>query len=293
MIKPTIFNFIVENEARSITVERSFNAPLDPVWRAWTEADILCQWWAPRPYQCVITALDLREGGRWSYYMQGPDGDRHHCFFDYETVRPKTFFSGSDGFCDDRGVVNTTMPRMRWASAFSESDGRTTVRVRIEFDTTEDLERIVQMGFKEGFTQGLEQLDELLAATKFYHGTKAELKMGDLIGPGFNSNFGQRNRAKYVYMTATLDAATWGAELASGEGRGRIYIVEPTGTYEDDPNLTDKKFPGNPTRSYRTKEPLRVIGEVPDWEGHAPEQLQAMKENLQRLKEQGIEAIED
>lgn len=127
----------------------------------------------------------------------------------------------------------------------------------------------------------------------FYHGTKADLTEAELIAPGNASNYGQRNKAKYVYFSATLDAATWGAELAVGEGRGRIYIVEPTGSYEDDPNLTDKKFPGNPTKSYRTKEALRVIGEVKDWQGHAPEQLQAMKDHLQRLKEQGIEAIED
>ena len=127
----------------------------------------------------------------------------------------------------------------------------------------------------------------------FYHGTKADLKQGDLIEPGYNSNYGQRNKAKYVYLTATLDAATWGAELAGGEGRGRIYIVEPTGPFEDDPNLTDKKFPGNPTKSYRTKSPLRVIGEVEDWEGHSPEQLNAMKAHLEKLKQLGIEAIED
>ena len=128
---------------------------------------------------------------------------------------------------------------------------------------------------------------------KFYHGTKADLKPGDLIAPGFNSNYGQRNKAKYVYLTATLDAATWGAELAMGEGSGRIYIVEPTGYYEDDPNLTDKKFPGNPTRSYRTQHPLRVVGEVKEWQGHSAEQLKAMRDHLERLKEQGIEAIED
>lgn len=126
-----------------------------------------------------------------------------------------------------------------------------------------------------------------------YHGTKANLKHGDLIEPGFNSNYGQRNKARFVYLTATLDAATWGAELAAGEGPGRIYIVEPTGLFEDDPNLTDKKFPGNPTRSYRTKSPLRVIGEVADWQGHLPEQLNAMKDHLEKLKQQGIEAIED
>jgi len=128
---------------------------------------------------------------------------------------------------------------------------------------------------------------------KFYHGTRADLKQGDLIGPGFNSNYGKRKIASYVYLTETLDAAIWGAELAWGDGPGKIYIVEPTGPIEDDPNLTDKKFPGNPTKSYRTKSPLRVIGEVKDWPGHSPEQLKAMKDNLERLKELGIEAIED
>ncbi len=127
----------------------------------------------------------------------------------------------------------------------------------------------------------------------FYHGTKAQLKTDDLIAPGFASNYGKRNKAKFVYFTATLDAATWGAELAIGEGTGSIYIVAPTGPFEDDPNLTDKKFPGNPTKSYRTAFPLRVVGEVMPWQGHSPEQVQAMKDNLQRLKELGIEAIEE
>lgn len=132
-----------------------------------------------------------------------------------------------------------------------------------------------------------------LNSQRFYHGTKADLKQGDLIEPGFNSNYGKRKKASYVYLTATLDAAIWGAELASGEGRGRIYIVEPTGPIEDDPNLTDKKFPGNPTKSYRSRNPLRVLGEITDWQGHPPEQLQAMKDHLERLKQMGIEAIED
>ena len=130
-------------------------------------------------------------------------------------------------------------------------------------------------------------------AQPFYHGTKVDLKEGDLIGPGFASNFGRRKKAAYVYLTATLDAATWGAELASGEGRGRIYIVEPTGPFEDDPNLTDKKFPGNPTKSYRTRDPLRIVGEVTDWQGHSPEQLKAMKDHLAHLERLGVEAIED
>ena len=124
---------------------------------------------------------------------------------------------------------------------------------------------------------------------KFYHGTKANLKNGDLIEPGFNSNYGKRKKASYIYLTATLDAAIWGAELALGEGPGRIYIVEPTGPIEDDPNLTDKKFPGNPTKSYRSRHPLRVTV----WQGHSPKQLNAMKEHLEKLKQLGIEAIED
>ncbi len=127
----------------------------------------------------------------------------------------------------------------------------------------------------------------------FYHGTKAVLKQGDLVEPGFHSNYGKRKKADYVYLTATLDAAIWGAELARGEEPGRIYIVEPTGPIEDDPNLTDKKYPGNPTKSYRSRSPLRVVGEVADWQAHSPEQLRAMKEHLEHLKRLGIEAIED
>lgn len=130
-------------------------------------------------------------------------------------------------------------------------------------------------------------------AQTYFHGTKADLKMGDFIEIGLNSNYGQRNNAKYIYLTATLDAAIWGAELAFGEGRGRIYLVEPTGVVEDDPNLTDKKFPGNPTKSYRSKHPFKVVGEVTIWQGHSPEQVKVMKDGLAKLKEQGIEAIED
>ena len=126
----------------------------------------------------------------------------------------------------------------------------------------------------------------------FYHGTKADLEVGDLITPGFGSNFVDR-QLKHIYFTATLEAATWGAELAVGDGRGRIYVVEPTGPFEDDPNLTDRKFPGNPTQSYRSRDPLRVTGEVTDWQGHSPGQLAVMHAHLARLREMGVEAIED
>lgn len=129
--------------------------------------------------------------------------------------------------------------------------------------------------------------------TTYYHGTKAALNPGDLIQPGFNSNYGQRKAARYIYFSATLDAATWGAELAAGEGAERIYIVEPTGPFEDDPNLTGKKFPGNPTRSYRSLHALKVVDEVKEWQGHSPEQLKAMRDHIERLRQLGIEAIED
>lgn len=134
---------------------------------------------------------------------------------------------------------------------------------------------------------------EDLSSHCFYHGTKANLKQGDLIKPGFNSNYGTRKNASYVYLTATMDAAIWGAELARGEGSGRIFIVEPTGPIEDDPNLTDKKFPGNPTKSYRTRHPLLVTGEITNWKGHSAEKLKEMKDHLKRLEQLGIEAIED
>ena len=129
--------------------------------------------------------------------------------------------------------------------------------------------------------------------TPLYHGTRADLQPGDLIAPGYSSNYGNRLKANFVYLSATLEAAIWGAELAAGEGRERIYIVEPTGPIEDDPNLTDKKFPGNPTKSYRSRYPLRVTGEVMQWQGHSPEALKAMRDHIAELKRQGIEAINE
>ncbi len=130
-------------------------------------------------------------------------------------------------------------------------------------------------------------------AQTYFHGTRADLQVGDLIEPGFNSNYGQRKNARYIFLTATLDAAIWGAELALGEGRERIYLVEPTGAIEDDPDLTDRKFPGNPTRSYRSLHPFRVVGEVINWPGHAPEQVKTMKDHLEKLKEEGVDSLND
>ncbi len=126
-------------------------------------------------------------------------------------------------------------------------------------------------------------------AQSFYHGTKADLKAGDLIGTGHASNFGTRDVSVHAYLTATLDAAVWGAELAQGIGPGRIYVVEPTGPVEGDPDLTDKKFPGNLTKSYRSRDPLRILGEVTGWAGHAPEHLKAMRDRVAEVARLGGE----
>ena len=134
---------------------------------------------------------------------------------------------------------------------------------------------------------------EVYDAGVYLHGTKADLAVGELLVPGRESNFEAGRVMNYVYFSATLDAAVWGAELASGDGRGRIYIVEPTGQFENDPNVTDRKFPGNPTQSFRSREPLRVVGELVDWVGHSQEKLEAMRGRLDVLQREGTAEIED
>ena len=131
----------------------------------------------------------------------------------------------------------------------------------------------------------------------FFHGTRAALLPGDELVPGHGSNFQQGRVSNNIYFSALVETAVWGAELATalaGNGeRGRIYVVEPLGPFEDDPNVTDKRFPGNPTQSYRTRSPLRVVGELDSWEGHDPEVLQGMLDGLARLRQQGLDVIED
>jgi rifampin ADP-ribosylating transferase len=134
---------------------------------------------------------------------------------------------------------------------------------------------------------------EVYQAGVYLHGTKADLAVGEVLTPGRESNFEAGRVMYYVYLTETLDAATWGAELSAGAGRGRIYVVEPIGAFEDDRNVTDKRFPGNPTRSFRSREPLRVVGELVGWMAHFPEKLQAMREGLAALQREGKARIDD
>lgn len=127
----------------------------------------------------------------------------------------------------------------------------------------------------------------------FFHGTRADLQPGELLTPGWRSNYGSRRQAKHIYLTASREGAPLAAELARGEGPGRVYRVEPLGIIEDDPNVTDKRFPGNPTRSYRTTEPLRVLEEVTGWEQPPPAMIQHLRERMAELAELGIEAMDD
>lgn len=131
----------------------------------------------------------------------------------------------------------------------------------------------------------------------FFHGTKSALEVGEELVPGYGSNFQEGRVSNHIYFTALADTAAWGAELATAlagsEERGHIYVVEPLGPFEDDPNVTNKRFPGNPTQSYRTRDALRVVGEVADWQGHDPEVLKGMLDHLAQLREQGLDVIED
>jgi hypothetical protein len=134
--------------------------------------------------------------------------------------------------------------------------------------------------------------NDVLDRGPFFHGTKAELKIGDLLEPQHLSNY-QDKKSNYIYFTATLDAAKWGAELAKSNSKERIYIVEPLGHFENDPNLTDKRFPGNPTRSYRSKSPLKIIAELGSWERHSDEQIDHMLSSLKALRDEGKNVIYD
>ncbi|UXA21037.1 NAD(+)--rifampin ADP-ribosyltransferase [Mycobacterium sp. SMC-4] len=127
----------------------------------------------------------------------------------------------------------------------------------------------------------------------YLHGTKADLRVGDFLVPGRPSNYEAGRISNHVYMTKVLAGAVLAAEMATGAGRSRVYIVEPQGDIEDDPNVTDKKFPGNPTHSYRSREPVKVVGEITDWVGPAPDQLQAFRDQLDELRRRGLAVIYD
>ncbi len=158
-----LFDFNVNKENKTINVTREFAADKDTVWEAWTEKEILDQWWAPKPWKTDTKSMDFREGGRWLYAMRGPEGEEHWSFSDFTSVSPKDNYQFSDGFCDSEGNMNHEMPTSDWSISFKKSGNSTIVDVKITYGSLKDLEGFIEMGFKEGFTMAMENLDELFA----------------------------------------------------------------------------------------------------------------------------------
>ena len=152
-------HFTKDLKNKKLYVKRSFNAPIKFVWSAWTEAEALDQWWAPKPYKTVTKSMNFEEGGFWLYYMLSPEGDKHWCRADYIKIKHHDYFIAKDAFCDEKGTPNTEHPSMHWNNQFKSNDTTTEVNIEISFDKVEDIQKIYEMGFKEGFTAGLENLD--------------------------------------------------------------------------------------------------------------------------------------
>ncbi len=158
--KQTVYSEDLAN--RKMKVTRDFDAPAEKVWRAWTEAELLDQWWAPKPWKAVTTKMDFREGGTWLYYMQGPEGERHYCICEYNTIEKGKRFTGKDAFTDEEGKINKDLPQTDWDVTFHDKGDTTTVEVKLSFATEEAMKQIVEMGFKDGFAAAHENLDALL-----------------------------------------------------------------------------------------------------------------------------------
>ena len=161
-----LFDFSVNKENNTIHVVREFDANLPLVWKAWTTAELLDQWWAPLPYLNKTKTLDFNEGGTWLYCMISPENEEHYCRFDYEKVETEKYYSGLDAFCDAEGNINTDFSRMHWKNEFSTENNITKVQITITLETLETLEKIIAMGFREGFTMGLNQLEQMLAGSR-------------------------------------------------------------------------------------------------------------------------------
>lgn len=158
-----LMDFTVDKATNSITVKREFAAQLPLVWDAFTQSEILDQWWAPKPWKARTKTMDFREGGHWLYAMIGPEGEEHWGFTSYRTIQPKESFSGTDGFSDAEGNVNTELPQSKWTNIFQDNGDATLVTILITYNDLAQLEATIQMGFKEGLTMAMEGLDEVLA----------------------------------------------------------------------------------------------------------------------------------
>ena len=161
-----LMNFDVDKESNKVLVTREFAAPLNRVWAAWTQKELLDQWWAPKPWKAETKILEFREGGHWLYAMVGPEGDQQWCRADYKSISTLHSYKATDAFCDENGTIDNTMPGSDWKNTFTEQGDKTVVHIEITHKSLEDLEKIIEMGFKEGFTMGLENLDELLESRR-------------------------------------------------------------------------------------------------------------------------------
>lgn len=157
-----LFEFTIDKETNTVNVKREFLADLSLTWDAWTKPELLDQWWAPKPYRTVTKSMDFREGGLWLYYMISPTDEKHWCKNDYQKIEHHKKYSGLDAFCDENGTINTEMPRTLWTNTFIENNGTTTVHIVARYETIADLEKVIALGFKEGFTMAMGNLDELL-----------------------------------------------------------------------------------------------------------------------------------
>lgn len=156
-------NFRIDKENKQVKVDRSFNAPIDLVWPAWTQSEILDQWWAPKPWKANTKSMNFTNGGKWLYAMEGPQGEKHWSVCEYSGIKPVQEFTGLTAFCDEEGYIKPGDPQSNWHVVFNEDGDATKVTILITFEHLKDLEAHMQMGFKEGFTMGLQNLDEYLA----------------------------------------------------------------------------------------------------------------------------------
>lgn len=165
-----LFDFIVNKEKNTVEVKREFMANLASTWEAWTNPEILDLWWAPKPYKTRTKSMDFREGGTWLYEMYNTQSENqqecHWCKNDYTTIVHQSMFAGLDAFCDEKGNVNEEMPRTKWTNSFSQTGDKTLVSIIATYERLEDLEKIIAMGFKEGFTMALNNLDEYFETLK-------------------------------------------------------------------------------------------------------------------------------
>lgn len=196
MKKALLFDFEVDKTKNEIQVKRQFNAPVDLVWSAWTEADLLDRWWAPKPWQNETQSMDFREGGHWLYAMKGPEGEKHYCRADYTLIESGKRFIAYDGFCDEQGTILPDFPRNYWENNFIAEGNQSSVHIILKFDSLADLEKIIAMGFQEGFTAGLENLDQYIEA-QFY--LRKQKKLSNKARVSVYLNFNGKTEAAFLF----------------------------------------------------------------------------------------------